>query len=719
MTKPDATERFVLDDSLLNSDWTKVGQFDFPSVQTVEDFEREFYIPQQEPARSEKLAHLAQMVWADAAPEPIRELLLSAHPSRKRAQAKVDAIIDAAFIKASFGGDRSAAGRYAAEQRWKDHVRAEPKREQVFNGNLGEAVDKTVATMTGVPRNEMTDFMREMGASSEGSIGVLFGKLDKILEAKHSPAEILAAKLAAHALLKVGESFKHQHEDKAIDAYGRVAHLPAVVNAKTVEELVTAIENTPEFRAGEENMVSLGGLVRERLSESAVGHKQAYRHVRHIISLTIGYWNMGGASKKSIWQEIVAREFGLTEQRPNKPETAHAAEVREILDQRLPGSAGVFGTMARAVYEQAQTILRQSLPAGTTHVILHRGTGLTDKELQDAQNGSLRIAPITSFTTDLALTERYGAELKQEAKHTVAITAKVPVSQIFGLFAQNFGYLSEKEVVVLGPSAEVETVTMRDIMQKAHARVDAMISAALQKASFGGDRSAAGRYAAEQRWKNHVKSDKPVWRDFREVLATMPRDRREVFADGVREQASQMTDEELEREWKSIDPVEVLMEDDVPVGIAIEESVYAKIRKKTLAEEMARRKVLARQSGIIEHVRRENGMSVSMETGEEPKQGFMVARKEGSVIMDAAKFFDAIEGKKALSDFIKANRERLGAGVYLGIWYNQKNGKVYLDVVDNVIGQSDAERMGRERNQIAIWDVVNKVEIQTGGTGEG
>ena len=150
------------------------------------------------------------------------------------------------------------------------------------------------------------------------------------------------------------------------------------------------------------------------------------------------------------------------------------------------------------------------------------------------------------------------------------------------------------------------------------------------------------------------------------------------------------------------------MEDDVPVGIAIEESVYAKIRKKTLAEEMARRKVLARQSGIIEHVRRENGMSVSMETGEEPKQGFMVARKEGSVIMDAAKFFDAIEGKKALSDFIKANRERLGAGVYLGIWYNQKNGKVYLDVVDNVIGQSDAERMGRERNQIAIWDVVNK-----------
>jgi hypothetical protein len=32
----------------------------------------------------------------------------------------------------------------------------------------------------------------------------------------------------------------------------------------------------------------------------------------------------------------------------------------------------------------------------------------------------------------------------------------------------------------------------------------------LEKASFGGDRSAAGRYAAEQRWKGHAKSDKPV-----------------------------------------------------------------------------------------------------------------------------------------------------------------------------------------------------------------
>lgn len=31
------------------------------------------------------------------------------------------------LLKASFGGDRSAAGRYAAEQRWKGHVKSEPQ----------------------------------------------------------------------------------------------------------------------------------------------------------------------------------------------------------------------------------------------------------------------------------------------------------------------------------------------------------------------------------------------------------------------------------------------------------------------------------------------------------------------------------------------------------------------------------------------------------------
>jgi hypothetical protein len=42
---------------------------------------------------------------------------------------------------------------------------------------------------------------------------------------------------------------------------------------------------------------------------------------------------------------------------------------------------------------------------------------------------------------------------------------------------------------------------------KKSVRVDAMVQLAFDKASFGGDRSAAGRYAAEQRWRGHVKGE--------------------------------------------------------------------------------------------------------------------------------------------------------------------------------------------------------------------
>lgn len=159
----------------------------------------------------------------------------------------------------------------------------------------------------------------------------------------------------------------------------------------------------------------------------------------------------------------------------------------------------------------------------------------------------------------------------------------------------------------------------------------------IEKASFA-SRSEAGRYAAEQRWKNHVK----------------------VQSERADAKAS-----------------------------------------------------------IIETVRREEGMSVKIDSGLQPTNGYMVARKEHSKIVSAEDFFDATKGRKILGDFLKANRERFGKDQYLGLWHDTKTGKVYLDITDNIQDRKKAEDLGRERNQISIWDVVNKVVIETGGTGEG
>jgi hypothetical protein len=97
----------ILDNNITNSDWTKANAFDFPEIETVEEFENSFNIPKDEPARSERLAKLAVLPWVRVAPAPVRELL---EGFKKQSLVKL--------LKASFGGDRSEAGRYAANVRW-------------------------------------------------------------------------------------------------------------------------------------------------------------------------------------------------------------------------------------------------------------------------------------------------------------------------------------------------------------------------------------------------------------------------------------------------------------------------------------------------------------------------------------------------------------------------------------------------------------------------
>jgi hypothetical protein len=96
----------IVDNNMDNSDWVKANAFDFPRVVTVEDFERQFGVPSDEPARSESLAKLRTFPWAQATPKPIYDLLFAD-----------------ALEKVSFGGDRSEAGRYAANMRWKNNVK--------------------------------------------------------------------------------------------------------------------------------------------------------------------------------------------------------------------------------------------------------------------------------------------------------------------------------------------------------------------------------------------------------------------------------------------------------------------------------------------------------------------------------------------------------------------------------------------------------------------
>jgi len=122
---------------------------------------------------------------------------------------------------------------------------------------------------------------------------------------------------------------------------------------------------------------------------------------------------------------------------------------------------------------------------------------------------------------------------------------------------------------------------------------------------------------------------------------------------------------------------------------------------------------------ILERVKEDGGLSVNLRDGKEPTKGFMVAKgKKYAAIVKADDFFDETKGAEILSSYMKRNKADLATGKnYLGLWHNQDDGQVYLDVSENIMDENEATSRGRDRDQISIWDVANFKEIQTGGTG--
>jgi hypothetical protein len=122
-------------------------------------------------------------------------------------------------------------------------------------------------------------------------------------------------------------------------------------------------------------------------------------------------------------------------------------------------------------------------------------------------------------------------------------------------------------------------------------------------------------------------------------------------------------------------------------------------------------------SNIVKFTQEWGGLSINMVDGSMPTTGYMVAKPpEFGRIVDEIDFINPVKGPKILSDYMKTHKNDLGNGKnYLGTWLNES--KVYLDVAENIQELFEAIRLGRERNQKAIWDVANLDEIDTGGTG--
>jgi len=112
------------------------------------------------------------------------------------------------------------------------------------------------------------------------------------------------------------------------------------------------------------------------------------------------------------------------------------------------------------------------------------------------------------------------------------------------------------------------------------------------------------------------------------------------------------------------------------------------------------------------------GFSVSPLTGGQPVHGYMVAldghthRYPASILDDRAKL------RRAIDDMLMSERSSFeGKDMYIGGWV--EDGHLWLDPSQNVQDRAEAERLGKERDQVGIFDLNTFSTINTGGSGGG
>ena len=402
-----------------------------------------------------------------------------------------------AFDKASFGGDRSAAGRYAAEQRWKGHTKGQSKK-------LSEV--RRVATLEPENPYRRGDLLINSSA----------------LERRHSANADDFTKRIAEALV---EKFSFVDLTEALIVQRTIGSYDAVKSVELFSAYKTElskVKNAAEMSDVLENLSKQDNLKprvfdswrEERLELirlSGISHHtdDAMTQADVIVHGLKQGWTGGFAPAKGVFASVAREALGASSNRNEKAdfERQYDKQFTDIL-KKYPEAKKVFVETFKQIQADTQEILKNILPEGTTHVRLFRGTALTDEQLKAAQKGLLDVSTISSWTVDREIATQFTG---QDKKNTVGggqrltisvLTGVVPIGSVFGLNRQGFGTSAEAEVVVLGPSVEIEKVETGSALEKAPVRRDAMVEGALAKPSFGGYRSAGGRYAAERRWQN-------------------------------------------------------------------------------------------------------------------------------------------------------------------------------------------------------------------------
>lgn len=113
----------------------------------------------------------------------------------------------------------------------------------------------------------------------------------------------------------------------------------------------------------------------------------------------------------------------------------------------------------------------------------------------------------------------------------------------------------------------------------------------------------------------------------------------------------------------------------------------------------------------LEKTEREGGATISPKTGRSVRKGYAVATGAPSKVVRKADFTPEV-----FREWV--NKTKFGPNERVGLW-DDGEGNIWLDKTEVVADRASAVRLGRERNEKAIYHLEKggEGEIDTGGSG--
>ncbi len=200
--------------------------------------------------------------------------------------------------------------------------------------------------------------------------------------------------------------------------------------------------------------------------------------------------------------------------------------------------------------------------------------------------------------------------------------------------------------------------------------------------------------------------DKAAWSDIQELIGPAATEKARTCAQRLIDENMITAAEHVEKGWVTVNGAHIFI-DDNKSGIG---------QDMKQGQQMESRLLQATDS------RRANpGVSMNIHSGEEPATGYALSvHPEVSQPVENWRSMSKDERVATLENYVTKNNDLLSQeGNHLGLWLQKDTGTMYIDVSTVTQDPAEADKLARANNQIAYWDIHNKVEVPTGGTGEG